>query len=96
MNVKKCFFLILILAITTFSGPFIAKATSSKTVSDLWSDKDFEAAELIMKHLHTYVDDNGKKLMKIVDKKALDKGLAELEYSMTASELEGYIHNFNE
>ncbi|MEC0755183.1 hypothetical protein P8884_15805 [Bacillus haynesii] len=96
--IKKCllFFLILALAVTTFSNPLNVNASSTKTVSDLWKDKDYEAAELIIKHLNTYTDANGKMLMKVVDNKDLDKGLAELNYSMTASELEGYIQNFNE
>ena len=49
-----------------------------------------------MKHLDTYTDKNGYKIIRVLKKKTLDKELANLDYPMTSSQLVSYVENFNE
>lgn len=98
-SVFKKFLLIslsLFIMFSVFSSSLEAKNTSTKTVNELWEEKDFKAAEVIMKHLDTYTDKNGYKIIRVLKKKTLDKELANLDYPMTSSQLVSYVENFNE
>ena len=75
----------LFIMFSVFSSSLEAKNTSTKTVNELWEEKDFKAAEVIMKHLDTYTDKNGFKIIRVLKKKTLDKELANLDYPMISS-----------
>ncbi|EJQ14178.1 hypothetical protein IE5_05793 [Bacillus cereus BAG3X2-2] len=71
------------------------KDLSNKTLNELWSKKEFEAARIAVSHIESFKDADGNLLLKVVDQEGLDKQLKKAKAKFSASELNDAIINFN-
>lgn len=88
-------FMIGVLALIGPLAPVSAATINSSTASNGLSERDLQAARIIIKHLETFVDSNGNKQIKVTDKKTLQRDLKSIKYPLNANQLEKAVERFN-